>query len=536
MVQCPPNPDSRAAPCFSFRISVMESLDLSAPEQHDYSDPTVEQDADRLRAWLTDLPLMDVVETVRLVLNALDSLNEQRLEPEKRYQLLSIFRETAQRLFVTVDPLHLRQLALSRSQREQATEGVERLLLSMAGGYKILVKAHFTSADRRLPDDLFGRVVNHAMEHLSLVLLDSYRFYRSLQGFLFTELHQLYRIARHNGLLDVTVDDQDEVEKPLSIAASYHATLLLSLTDPFRLAEGEVGLLFDVLKQHADMCCVVPGNHWSGDPDGLFFVDLKGNDPPASCMQLEQPVAGREPYLLDARKALSAIRKQLEQTPAKVRMQSPEAMVLRRLLPEKTDPEKDREARYPDSRWTHLLLGLDRIHCWQLNTLQTGNGQADGIGSGGPEEPVPCRIVDTSDSGMCLAWDEGGGGDARVGELLGIVEPDHPVTLALVRSIRIYREGGMEIGVQLMRGSTAPVYCRSLEDEDANVMRALFMPAIEEDRVSATLLAARGFYKPDRRLLISVSGKDVRARAGRSIINGPVFDRFEFMADTQEKG
>ena len=46
----------------------MELLNLSIPEQHDYNDPTVERDVERLQAWLTDLPLMDVVETVRLVL------------------------------------------------------------------------------------------------------------------------------------------------------------------------------------------------------------------------------------------------------------------------------------------------------------------------------------------------------------------------------------------------------------------------------------------------------------------------------------
>ena len=45
----------------------MDALKLSIPEQHDFTDPTVERDVDRLHDWLTNLPLMDVVETVRLV-------------------------------------------------------------------------------------------------------------------------------------------------------------------------------------------------------------------------------------------------------------------------------------------------------------------------------------------------------------------------------------------------------------------------------------------------------------------------------------
>ncbi len=49
----------------------MDPLRLSLPEQHNYTDPTVERDVDRLHDWLTNLPLMDVVETVRLVLGGI---------------------------------------------------------------------------------------------------------------------------------------------------------------------------------------------------------------------------------------------------------------------------------------------------------------------------------------------------------------------------------------------------------------------------------------------------------------------------------
>ena len=109
----------------------MDPLRLSLPEQHNYTDPTVERDVDRLRDWLTNLPLMDVVETVRLVLGALDALNEQKLPAKQRFQYLEIYRATVQRLYVTVDPLHLRQLALNKQQRQEAIDRVERLFLAL---------------------------------------------------------------------------------------------------------------------------------------------------------------------------------------------------------------------------------------------------------------------------------------------------------------------------------------------------------------------------------------------------------------------
>jgi len=510
----------------------MESLTLSVPEQHDFTDPTVERDPERLRARLTNLPLMDVVETVRQVTSALESLNEQRVDAELRLQLLDVFRDTVLRLFVTVDPLHLRQLALSKAQRDQATRGVEQLLLGMAGGYKIIIKAYYDTAGQRPPDRLYGMAVNHALEQLAYVLLDCYRFYRSVPDDLFSELHQLYRIARHHGLLDVATEGEAESEVLFTSATIYHAALLLSLTDPFRLAEGEVGLLNDVLKQHAEQCRVIPGNSWSGKSEGLFFVDLKNGGPPASCLHLESPVDGEEPYLLDARNALAAVRERLAQTPAKVRQQIPEAMVLRRLLPEQADPRKTREARHPDSRWVELLLGLENIHAYQ-ETLARKPGAAQDPARE-YREPSPCRILDSSEGGMRLAWDDGGAGDARVGELLGVVEDGRRLQLAIIRSIRVYREGGMEIGVQLIPGNTAPVYCRALEYDDDPSQRALFMAASEDEGVTATLVMAKGLYTRGRRLLIDVSGKEVHACAGRNVFDGPVFDRFEFAADSDD--
>jgi hypothetical protein len=50
--------------------------------------------------------------------------------------------------------------------------------------------------------------------------------------------------------------------------------MLLSLMDPFRLAEGEVGLLFDVLMQHAAGCRIIPDHNWIGHGEGLFLIEL----------------------------------------------------------------------------------------------------------------------------------------------------------------------------------------------------------------------------------------------------------------------
>jgi hypothetical protein len=511
----------------------MDFLNLSTPQQHDYNDPTVERNVARLQHWLTNLPLMDVVETVRLVISALDALNEQKLDAGLRFQFMEVYRATAQRLFVTVDPLHLRQLALSKAQRQDAIKGIEHLFNSMAGGYKLLVAQACNSSAGGKPAPLLGASINRALEQLSFSLLDSFRFYNEVRPRLVAESHQLYRLARHNGLLDSCVDDEDEDSPGATIASLYQASMLLSLADPFRLAEGEVGLLFDVLMQHAQLCRIIPGSRWTGDGEGLFLIDLDSDELPVPCTGLRSPVAAREAYLLDATAALAAVRERLTKTPAKVRMQSPEAMLLRRLLPETAaGAEKRREQRNPDSRWIDLLRGVEGIHAYLGRAVQQGPGGA----AGQPTviDTVSCRVLDSSGSGMKLAWEGGGAGDARVGDLLGILEMRNEretIQLGMIRSIRVYRKGGMEAGLQLMPGGLGAVSCYAPDEPEKVAVRALFMPAIEDEKIAATLVVSKGFYVLGRRLLIDVGGREVRARAGRCVFDSPVFDRFEFSAE-----
>ena len=512
----------------------MDIQSLSTPVQHNYNDPTVERDAKRLRVWLTNLPLMDVVKTLGLVQRALDALNQQKLEPRKRYQLLEVFRYTTERLYIAVDPIYMRQLNLGKSQREHAAVGLEQLLLALAGGYKILVKALYEPATHGPSADLFGLAIYRAIEQLGYVLLDNYRCYRTVPESLFAELHQLYRYARYFGLLAVTATDEDSGQS-LGIAGNYHAIMLLSLTDPFRLAEGEVGLLYDILKQHAGQCRVTPGGHWPGDPDGLFLLDLASDAPPRLCTQLDRPVADvQEPYLLDAREALGAIRNRLEQNPVKVRMQSPEAVLLRHLSQGGADAKQKKEPRRPDRRITSLVNGLNAIHAFLLAAMP-GSQEAEGGASDGVSvKSLPCRIADTSENGMRLVCDEGWTGDARVGDLLGIVEDGQRLQLVITRSVQVHREAGMELGVQKLHGSCGPVYCRSQGDE-AEEHRALFISSSEADGISATLVMATGFYEAGRRLLINSFGRKVNVRAGRIVSDSPVFDRFEFTTDDKSE-
>jgi cyclic-di-GMP-binding protein len=516
---------SQRASCDPAPGCQMDALNLTVPLQHDYNDPTVERNIGRLQEWLINLPLMNVVETVRLVLGALSALNEQKLDDELRFRFLEVYRSTVLRLFQTLDPLHLRQLVLSRTQRQEAIENAARLFLELAGGYKVIVKARYPDTGSKTTDRLLGLAINRALELLGYSLLDGYRFYREIPALLFAESHLLYRSARRYGLLNVTVPSDDDAQPLLTTADIYHVSMLLSLTEPERLAEGEAGLLFDVLQRHAGGCRIIPGNSWEGTGEGLFLLDLHTGSLPVPCTTLRSRAQAAEPYLLDATGALQAIRKQLEHTPEKMRMQSPEATLLRRLMPEQSAELRRREQRRSDGRYAGILVGLEAVHAWLGNHREAGGNRTTGL--------MQCKVLDSSPNGMKLSWQEGGSGDVQVGELLGVVEGEgsrSTLQLAIVRSVRVYQEGGLETGVLLLSGGFGAVTCSIPDSPGPDEVHALFMPANESEQLSATLLAARGLYQHGCKLVIDVGGREIHVRAGRTVFESPLYDRFEFSA------
>lgn len=493
---------------------------LTTPEQHDLADPSVERNPRRLKQWLSDLPLMNLVESVRLACSALEPLNEQRLPALQRLPLLDEYRVTARKLFMTSGPSGLRQLPVGKSERRDAVDGFERLCLALAGGYKVVIKALYREADRH--QAAYLRSLQGAVEQLGFALVHSYRYHRPVPPFVFLELHQLYRLARQHGLLESPADDSG-----VNLAGHYQAALILALCDPFHLAEGLADQYHRSLLRYAGLVRIVPGRDWEGHGEGRCFLDLRSDSPPRLCVRLDQPPEADEPYVLDLRPALEMMHRQLLSLPADQRGQAPEAALLRMLMPEVPRGDQRRSKRRAEGRWVDVVTGLEGIHGYL----------AQRAGSG-PEEAVrtrSLRVVDSSDTGLRLSGAEGGVGEARVGDLLGVVadtEAQLPrMQLAVVRWVRSERDGSTQMGLEFVPGRASAVTCRPVDDQASPLLQCLFLPTV--GTISAGLIAPKELYQPERRLVLYVGQREVQVRVARRVLETACVDRFEFTSDVQ---
>lgn len=307
-------------------------LTLNVPDQHEFTDPTVETRPQQLKNWLAALPILDTAESLYQVLGALEPLNEQKIDTRLRYRLLNTYQPVVLSLYEAAAPDDLSQKRLPQLQQALTADYVERLCLAMANGYKIVLKEWF--AENRHQDEpaLFARALRRASRQLGLVMLHSYRTVRPQPAFLMLETHQLYRLARHFGLQDLT-DVAPDGRQSISIGQYYQAVMMFSRIDHCRVDVARVDRLFGIVLRYANRARITAGNHWEGGPAGLFFIDLAGDAAPQPCRELVPPVAADDACLLDCQEVVEAMHEKLASAPPGQRSRRPESILLKALTP-----------------------------------------------------------------------------------------------------------------------------------------------------------------------------------------------------------
>lgn len=514
----------------------MEPLLLITPEQHDYDDPSVERNERRLQRWLDELPLLNPPAALPPLREALQGCNAQPMDSRQRLKLLECYRPAVGKLFMAALQGRMSQLRGPPQERERVVEDLEGCSLAMAGGYK-LVLSRFVRGHERARSGQLGLALLRALEHLAQGLLHSYRYYRPAPPFVWLELHQIYCHAVAAGCPDVSPEPGPDGARSLSLEGLYRQMLLLALTDPYRLRDGEVAHLFSSLSPYAPLCALQQGAVWKGTGEGLYLVDMASDSPPRACARLSSPATGEKPWLLNGTVALKAMHHRLAQLPAEQRRGSAEAVLLRQLLPEVSAGERRADVRRAARQRVLLLAGLDAVHRQLGGHPQSAAADGEEAASAAPAQ---WEMVDRSEGGLQLAGDEGGISSLQVGELVGVMDEkdgrSQPLALAVVRWLRRDRNRRLQLGLEFIPGVPAPVQCRSYGagGGEGEAAPCLFIPSPSTGSgPGATLLTPAERYEPGTRLLVQAGKRTVPVYAGEPVQRTPCFDQFYFRAERE---
>ena len=273
-----------------------------------------------------------------------------------------------------------------------------------------------------------------AQHFLAQQLLRHYQLYQEPPPALWRDSHSLYWIGEHQQCLDEPVAAAFEPRPASNLRGLYQQMLLLALSNPFHLDEGECLPLFSAL---APLAGVARLQAWDEEDDAEGpIVDLSESQ---ACLGFEQPIEGEAANL--RRFELGALLIALHE-PAPLQS-AQERQLLERVRQHWLGREQRRHERAELDGQCSLVVGLPAIHAQLLDKLP---------------QRTEAQLLDASPGGARLLCNANEGGQLQVGQLVLLLTNGTP-TLALVRWRHLNVEG-LHLGLRYLKGLPRPVWLR----------------------------------------------------------------------------
>ncbi|HED15795.1 MAG TPA: hypothetical protein ENI64_03085, partial [Gammaproteobacteria bacterium] len=254
--------------------SETEQLVIQVPKLNDFNSPVVVTDRKQVEQWLEDLPVLNLSRVLSQLIDAVEPMVVNPLDATLRMQLLELYRRSAIGLYPSANKENLRALPIDVRQRKQAASDTGTLCMHLANGYKRVVADAYRESQQMLKQPLMLIATQRALEMLALAVLHAYRSYSSLPGFIWLEIHQLYGLAERQQAVETPVPG---TSKQATIGYLYRRLMLLSIADPFHMAEGVAFQTYKQLGQIIHLCQI---ENRPASKTGEYMIDLLGDSPP----------------------------------------------------------------------------------------------------------------------------------------------------------------------------------------------------------------------------------------------------------------
>jgi hypothetical protein len=267
---------------------VSKSLGLSVPARQKPNNKSFSTRPKKVEAWLASLPKANLGETARLIYKLLQETNKYDIPHKERCQFLEQLRETAH--YVTnAMRKHFFGITYPLPQKNQKIAAATReIQLAMATGYKIALEDALKCNILFQEKKHLALLTHRAISYTSRMLVTSYQIYAAPPENTWKELNLMYRLADEKKLLTISIADfYLFLEEKSTIETEYMRAVLLSLSSPYQLRQGEVGKIFNSLERFAQDVELTPyQGKQHASPQGLFALNIENGHQPGILQQV----------------------------------------------------------------------------------------------------------------------------------------------------------------------------------------------------------------------------------------------------------
>ena len=514
------------------------SLTLTVPTPDSVEDLTVETRPKYLKEWLDDLPLTNLTDVCRTLDDEIGALNRQKVAMEKRLRLLELYRSVILKLLPAMEEQYVATRLPQPGKNRKMAEQARQLLMELANGYKIILLDYQNTRITLGKGKFALTAAQRAMSTLSRILMICYQTYASAPSGIWFEIHQIFRFSIEQGIASETLDDEDHES---SINLVYKQTLLLALSNPYRLSPGEVACIQNYLAAFGGLA-QFQASAQTSNPNGLFLAQTHSDKPPKPLPQNMDEADNRSDILLNTLELARTLHHHIL-NPGELpkNMHLPDAAsetnyqnLLKRLLKSWSAAPKRMFHRTKNISSTQVCIGLPSLHHF--------------LGGREPSESTDLSFVQPAreqrfTSSKWLIINESAGGLAlsgafetlpqiRPGDVIGLkVDGTNKWNVGAVRWVKSDKADHLEIGAQLIAPDADPARIKpSIAGPAETFQAALLLPEISLLKQPETLIAPRGTFGPQRELLLELNGNMTQAavRAVKLVEQTAGYDRFEF--------
>lgn len=541
----------------------------------------------KIKRWLQALPLGNMGETTRQLLEAIKTLNGQVMPPADRFEVMELMHPS---LHLVLD--HLERHFINRSlplppRSLQIAHVAEELQAESSAAYLRVIRDARGLKRHGLSSRHLANAIYQGMRSLSAQQLHAARLYLPVPIGTWQAMHELLVEAeRHNLLHHPVTDDQLKVNTPERACLQ---AVLLALAAPLTLRQGESDLLYHHFETQSALCNIsrdaLPDNAGM-----LYTINLCRDAPPEYVAQDELDDPEQSRFL-----QITPLIRQLRDMVRTGNTQLLNSDLTHRVLVALTNTSRRRFSRAGQSGEIDVATGLNSIYqcVSQKMQAQLGNGdhaqdgypslslqEIDGIPSvtdqgmsvhyladipkdtssaawdtvargnlltngnhfsdNGFDDsrqsgiiPQPWSLVDTSAGGFRLRWKKPQAGRAQVGELLGLRDYDGTRVrwqLGVVRWMMFHPETGLEIGVQILAPRSLPVTIKRSRRRIAHgaALEGLVSPTIQVLQQPASLFCPAGVFQAGEEVAVNLAGRTLPVILTHKMAFSSRFEQFSY--------
>ncbi len=457
-------------------------------------------------------PRAQPVDSARALANDVAALNRDKLSLDERLRILEIVGTSADDLRMSLDRLYADSPQPLAADAREAFITARALAAALAGAYKIAIAQEARERISRGVQRPLPPLLLRAMHHLAEGMRTSYKSYAPIPAGAWKEMHALYLYAEQEGVAATAVDAATNA----TVAGLYCESLLLSLTDPYRLAVGELDRVLRLLRG-ARVAPILGKARPDTRASAHFLVPCDEDKPPKPALLAHEDTVGLNWRVLDANPVVEALRA----LPRDAGVRDP---LIGKLIALWGDPPKRVFRRDPAVGSVAICVGVKAIaqfvaHDATADAEEEARALREGItmplrtlpeDESGRLVPIhEWAVINHSEGGLKVRRSASSAHPIAVGEVVGIRAPSKALwTIGVARWITALDDGTTEFGVQFFASAICAVWVKQANSPTPHKLGVLLADGAEVS--SESLLTPPDTWSEQG--IFALQGEDFRSR------------------------